>query len=457
MSRRVHFVGIGGAGLSAIARVLHERGEVVSGSDKAMSNYSKDLESLGIPIRYEHQAENVENVDLVIVSSAIPADNAELVRAQALGIPVVWRETFLPGLLQGKDVIAVAGTHGKTTTTGLIAWLLSSIGKDPSFIVGGILKDFGLNAHSGEGSEFVIEADEYDRTFLGLEPKIALITNVEYDHPDCYPSEQDFQGAFQAFSNLVMETLVICSDDPGASALQPRHANRWTYGLDENAEWRAEEVRMNQAGGSDFLFTHHGESFGLMRIRLPGLHNILNSVGALVVLRAIGIEPTEVQGALAEFRGIGRRFDVLGEAQDVLVVDDYAHHPTEIRATLAAARRRYADQEIWAVFQPHTFTRMRALAPELAQSFRDADHVLVLEVFAAREELDPEFSGARVANLIEHPDVRFIETIGEAVDLLEQNLDPGSVVITLSAGDGNLVGTNLLARLGFGAEVETHG
>jgi UDP-N-acetylmuramate--alanine ligase len=454
MSRRVHLVGIGGAGLSAIARVLFERGEEVTGSDKAVSVYSEELESLGIPVSYGHQAANVEGANLVIASSAIPESNVELLRAGDIGIPVMRREQFLPELLIGKDVIAIAGTHGKTTTTGLIAWLLTAVGRDPGYIVGGIIRDLGRNAHSGEGVEFVIEADEYDQTFLGLNPRVALVTNVEFDHPDCYPSLKEFTSAFQAFVDRVEDKVIVCSDDPGSSSLSIRNAERWTYGLKHPAEWCAGNIQTNSIGGSDFVLLHQGKQLGLMKTRLPGWHNVANVVGAFAVLHALGIMPEMVQSALAEFHGMGRRFEQIGQSSGVVVVDDYAHHPTEIKATLEAARKRFDSQTIWAVFQPHTYSRMRALADDLQHAFDAADHVLILEVFAAREELDPDFMGNQIAKRINHQDVRFIPTIEEAVELLYQAVTPGSVVITLSAGDGNQVGYDLLTRLGFAAEEE---
>jgi UDP-N-acetylmuramate--alanine ligase len=434
--------------------VLHERGEQVTGSDKAVSIFSQELESLGISVRYGHQAENVKGADLVVVSSAVPTTNIELEQARASGIPILRRDQFLPEIIEGQEVIAVAGTHGKTTTTGLIAWLLSAAGRDPGFIVGGRMQNLGTNARAGRGKLFVIEADEYDRTFLGIEAEVALITNVEYDHPDCYPSRQDFIGAFQDFARLVQRTLIVCSDDTAAASLQPSKAVRWTYGIDQPADWLAKDIRPNQLGGSDFWLTQFDKDHGLMRTRLPGLHNVLNVVGALAALSAVGIQPADVRNALTEFQGMGRRFELVGRARDIVIVDDYAHHPTEIKATLAAARERFAGRTIWAVFQPHTYSRMRALAAELSDSFVDADHVLILEVFAAREQPDPEFTGSQVAKQIDHPDVHFLPTIQGAVDYLLGVVEPGSAVITLSAGDGNQVGTGLFNRLGDNAEAE---
>ena len=457
MSRSVHLVGIGGAGMSAIARVLHGRGELVTGSDRAVSLYSTGLEDLGIKVIYGHAAANLGDVDLVVASSAVPSDNIELLTAQEKGITVMRRDEFLPDLTTGFYTIAVAGTHGKTTTSGLIAWLLLQADLDPSFIVGGILRDLQTNARKGGSSYFVIEADEYDRAFLGLSPKIAVITNIEHDHPDCYPTEEHFRDAFRQFSEKVLDTLVVCQDDPGAAALKSTAPGRITYGLDPQADWRAEEISANTAGGSDFLVVKAGETLGLARTRLPGLHNVRNVLGALAVLSTIGVTFREVREALTEYQGVGRRFQVLGSAAGVTVVDDYAHHPTEIKATLQAAREHYPEADLWAVFQPHTYSRIRALLDGFAQSFDDANHVIVTKVFAAREQPDADLSGEVIASKIKHQDVRFISEIDQAALALLKEVGPESVVITLSAGDGNQVGALLLEMIKVNEGEKEHG
>jgi UDP-N-acetylmuramate--alanine ligase len=447
MSRRVHLVGIGGAGLSAIARVLHDRGEQVTGSDQAASPYSRALEAAGIPVSYGHRAENVAGADLVVISSAVPADNPEVRAAEAAGIPVLRRNRFLGELTSGSKTIAVAGTHGKTTTTGLIAWLLAGAGLDPTFIVGGILEDLQTNARAGKGEAFVIEADEYDRTFLALHPSIGVITNVEHDHPDCYPTPADFRKAFEIFASQVREALLVCRDDPGASALASPTAARQTYGLHPEADWRAEEIRANAAGGSDFLVLRRAELLGLARTRLPGVHNVLNSLAALAAADAAGVPFVEARRALTEFHGTARRFQVVGEAGGVQVIDDYAHHPTEIRSTLAAARQRYPEAELWAVFQPHTYSRTRALLEDFAAAFGDANHVIVTEVFASREAPDPSVSGRLIVERMVHPDAQFIPALADAAESVIGRVRPPAVVLTLSAGDGNEVGARVLARL----------
>lgn len=444
MSRRVHLVGIGGAGLSAIARILVERGEIVSGSDQAVSPYAEALAAQGVHVAYGHRAENVAGADLVIVSSAVPDTNPEVAAARQAGARVVRRSDYLGELTAGYQTVAVAGTHGKTTTTGLIAWLLDRAGRSPTFIVGGILEDFGTNARLGHGQQFVIEADEYDRAFLALRPSLAVVTNVEHDHPDCYPTPEDFRSAFREFAGRVEGTLIVCAEDAVASSLQPASGDVVRYGFGQGLPWRAEEIRDNAAGGSDFLAVKEGVDLGLVRTRLAGTHNVLNSLAALAAVDRLGIPFVEARQALTEFHGARRRFEVLGEASGVTVIDDYAHHPTEIRATLAAARHRFRGAEIWAVFQPHTFSRTRALLADFAQAFADADHVLVTEIFASREAPDPGINGARVAERIQHADVRFVETLADAASDLDQRVKAPAVVVTLSAGDANEVGRMLL-------------
>ena len=440
-------MGIGGAGMSAIASVLLERGEQVTGSDRAHSPYADELEKRGVVIEYAHRAENVTGADLLVASSAVPDDNVELQAARARGIPVKRRAEFLGELTRDYHTIAVAGTHGKTTTSGMIAWVLEQDGRSPTFIVGGMLPDLSGNAHSGTGPDFVIEADEYDHTFLGLHPDVAVVTNVELDHPDCYPTFELFREAFVQFSSQVESMLFVCQDDSAAMTLEPVHAKRMTYGLDPGADLHAEDIRVNTAGGSDFLALRGSETIGLVRTRLPGDHNVRNALACLAVCDYLGVEFRVTRDALTEFHGAGRRFEVKGEAGGVTIIDDYAHHPTEIVATLNAARQRFPQGQIWAVFQPHTYSRLRALKAEYAGAFQKADHVLVTEVFAAREAVDPDFGGRQIADLISHPDVRFQPDFERAAVELAEDVHPGDAVVTLSAGDGNLVGDRLLEIL----------
>lgn len=442
--------------MSAIARVLFERGETVTGSDLTMSEFAESLAEVGVPVTIGHAAAAVSGADLVLASSAIPADNVELLSAAEAGIPVLTRAAFLPELIADYRSIAVAGTHGKTTTSAMIAWILSRAGLDPSFIVGGMPIDLGTNSRQGTGDYFVIEADEYDRTFLGLYPTIAVITNVEHDHPDDYPSFEDFETAFKAFVSGVQEQLIVNADDPKSEGLDGQNLSRVTFGLREGADWRAEDLRQNDAGGLDFLAVKDKELTELIRLRVPGEHNVRNALGALAAVHEVGVEFSAARSALAEFHGVGRRFEIVGERAGITVIDDYAHHPSEIEATLQAARHLYPEAQIWAVYQPHTFSRTKVFFDRLTRSFGAADHVIVTEIFAAREEPDPEVSAAELAAGIEGQDVRFIPSLEEVANQVVQDVEPGAVVITLSAGDANQVGLQVLRALTPHSKGESH-
>jgi UDP-N-acetylmuramate--alanine ligase len=453
--RHVHFVGIGGAGLSAIAQVLLESGYTVSGSDEAQSAFAEALAARGAAVYRGHAASHLNGAEMVIISSAVPTDNVEVLAAQARGLPVLKRADFLGQLMAGRQGIAVAGAHGKTTTTGLIAFMLDQAGLDPTFIVGGWLSDYDANARAGQGP-FVIEADEYDRMFLGLRPAVAVVTNVEHDHPDCYPTLAEMQESFQAFVNLLPADglLVGYGRDPFVLRLvETRRAAGQpavTYGLRRDDDYRADSIQMNGAGGTDFLVVKQERTLGLARNRLPGEHNVLNSLAALAVADFVGVDFNAARNALAEFHGAGRRFEIKGEAGGVTVVDDYAHHPTEIRATLAAARRRFGDRVLWVMFQPHTFSRTRALLADFAASFGDAEHVVVVDIFRSRETPDPSVSAADLVRRMEHPDARYIPALVDAASFLIENLRPGDVLLTLGAGDGNSVGQKVLEVLAEG-------
>jgi UDP-N-acetylmuramate--alanine ligase len=456
--RRVHFIGIGGAGLSAIARVLMGQGAEVSGSDMVLSPVAEALARDGARVFAGHRAENVTDAELVVVSSAVPASNVEVQAAQAGGIPVLKRPELLEQMMDGRLGVAVAGTHGKTTTTAMISSILLEAGRDPTFIVGGVIAGLGTNARVGQGPLFVIEADEYDRTFLSLTPKVAVVTNVEHDHPDCYPTFTDFRAAFEEFVSLVPRDglLVACWDDPVGRDLgeQRRAAGEDVtfFGLARGAEWRAEEIRPNFAGGVDFLATcpsnETRQVLGLVRLRLPGAHNASNAIAALAVADFLGVPFHVARDALTEFRGVGRRFEVKGEASGVVVVDDYAHHPTEIQATLLAARQRFPQWPLWAVWQPHTYSRTKTLLADFAQAFGEADHVIVLPIYAARETDTLGVSSADVVAAMQHLDVRCAGSLDEAVVWLGTEVRPGGVVLTLGAGDGCRVGEWLLEVLG---------
>jgi UDP-N-acetylmuramate--alanine ligase len=454
----VHFIGIGGTGLSAIARLLLEMGNTVSGSDRVLSPLAAKLQTDGAVIFTGHAAQNVAGADWVVRSSAVPDDNPEVVEARERGIPVYKRADFLGRLMEDQTGIAVAGTHGKTTTTGMIAWMLRSLGLDPSFIVGSEISNLNTNAHAGKGNAIVIEADEYDRMFLGLKPFYAVVTNIEYDHPDCYPTFADMVSAFETFAGLVPEKgmLITCTDDPAAASLLNKtlQAGRRAaaYGLQQEqtsaSEWMtARELSPNQRGGYDFeavssLFAEPVR----VSLQVPGRYNAQNALAALTVAGLMGLSAQDAAEALSGFRGTARRFEVIGEPQGVILVNDYGHHPTEIKATLAGARARYPGRRIWAVWQPHTYSRTQALFKEFANAFKDADTVLVTEVYASREA-SQEFTSALLVSAMPHPSAYFTDGLKETSDYLLDHLRPGDVVIVFSAGNADQVSANVLAGL----------
>lgn len=466
---QVHFIGIGGSGISAIARLHLERGYVVTGSDRALSPLALDLQKLGATIYSGHAAENITGADWVVRSSAIPDSNPEVVAALAQNIPVYKRADYLGRLMADKIGIAIAGTHGKTTTSAMMAWTLSQLGQDPSFIVGGVLTNFGVNAHDGKGAAFVIEADEYDRMFLGLQPRYEIVTNVEHDHPDCYPTPADFQAAFAEFVSLVPANgvLVISAEDKGAIALTAtaRRMNKRiiAYRIAENnltqaGEWAlAQNLMTNQRGGFTFNVIMRLQSgpqyISSVQLQVPGLHNVRNALAVLAVIALMGLPLKEAAAALAEFRGADRRFEIKGVAQGITIIDDYAHHPTEIKATLDAARARYAARRIWAVWQPHTYSRTRALFDEFLVSFGEADQVIVSEIYASREPVE-DFSAAAFVERLRSPSAQFIPTLSEISNYLVSHLKSGDVVIVLSAGDADRVSAEVLARLNEGESHE---
>jgi len=453
---RIHLIGIGGTGLSAIARVLLEMGHTVSGSDRVESPFTRDLQAAGATISIGHRPENVRGADLVVRSSAILDDNPEVIAARALRILVLKRADFLGSLMDGKTSIAIAGTHGKTTTTSMIAWMLSALGQDPSFIAGGVLANLGVNARAGKGDTFVIEADEYDRMFLGLKPTIEVVTNIEHDHPDCYPTPADFQAAFVEFMYQLPAdgTLVACAEDPGARDLMDKAEKLGKvvipYGLRPTTETGqpldvyTRLLAPNEKGGFTFSASVFGNA-ATVELQVPGKHNVLNALAALTVAQLLDLPLAMAARALGQFTGTGRRFEVRGEANGVVIVDDYAHHPTEIRATLAAARTRYPSRRIWAVWQPHTYSRTQALFNEFAEAFADADEVIVTEIYAAREPKQV-FSSKQVVEAMPRP-AHFIAGLAEVSKYLITNLRPGDALLVLSAGDADQISTEVLTHL----------
>ncbi|MCC6259245.1 MAG: UDP-N-acetylmuramate--L-alanine ligase [Anaerolineales bacterium] len=458
----VHFIGIGGSGLSAIARLLKESGYEVTGSDKTLSPFAVDLQSAGVQVFIGHHPRNIAGADWIVRSSAVTDDNAEVRAALQANLPVYKRSDFLGRLMESKTGIAIAGTHGKTTTTAMIAWMLFALKRDPSFIAGSSLNNLKVNARAGQGSAFVIEADEYDRMFLGLKPQIEIITNLEHDHPDCYPKFEDLYQAFEDFVNLLPAdgVLIACADDSQAVSLLSFARKKGlaviAYSLFaemtiNSPQWmQARSQKVNARGGYDFTAVTNVGTEAVktaeVSLQVPGEHNIRNALAALAVAAALGIPLDEAAEALGQFTGTGRRFEILGERRGVIVVDDYAHHPTEIKATLAAARARYPHKKIWAVWQPHTYSRTQTLFVEFSRAFADADQVLVTEIYASREPKQ-DFSAAEVVSAMPHPAARFTGSLADTAQYLLKNLGQNDVLIVLSAGDATQVSARVLQGL----------
>lgn len=454
MMSHVHFVGIGGSGLSAIARFLLERGYRVSGSDRSASTMTEQLAKAGAQIFIGHHPSHIQGADLIVRSSAVPMDNPEIQAAQAQGIPVHKREHLLSHLMENSIGIAVAGTHGKTTTSAMIAWGLTRLGLDPSYIVGSAIQNLGTNAHAGSGPHFVVEADEYDHMFLGLNPDLIVITNIEHDHPDCYPTPEEYYAAFEAFARRLRPggNIILCTENINATRLAKTLKTQglavWTYGYSSSSDYQVISEQSNARGGLSFevIFNSMGDtSYPLAQVSLqvPGKHNALNALAALAVAHRLGIDTQAFADALGEYNGTARRFEILGEHKGITIIDDYAHHPSEIRATLSAARLRYPNRRLWAVWQPHTYSRTQTLLPEFAQAFGDADHVIVTEIYAAREPKQA-FSAAQVVQTMTHPGALYMASLDDVTRYLKEQLKKDDVVIILSAGDANQIGYHLL-------------
>jgi UDP-N-acetylmuramate--alanine ligase len=454
--KHIHLIGIGGAGLSAIAQVLIEQGYMVSGSDREASPLFNAVSAKGARTFLGHNPHNIAGAHLVIRSSAIPDDNPEVTAALQGGIPVLKRREFLEELTQAKRTLAVAGSHGKTTTTAMLIWILHCLGQDPSFISGGVVNQLAVNAHAGTGPFFVIEADEYDHMFLGLAPTIAIITNIEHDHPDCFPTPADYRAAFQAFLDRVLPDgkTLMCLDDSETRALlagqtlsQPRYLG---YGTSSDANYLADQITLRDGFYLFDLTYQNGNGWrkhlGRVRLNVPGRHNVLNATAALGAIHQLDLSLEGAIQAMADFSGTGRRFEILGEGDGVTIIDDYGHHPSEIAATLEAAQSRYPGQRVWAIWQPHTYTRTQNLAQGFAQALALADKVLVLKIYAARET-DPGYSAEEIASTLPSAKASYAPDFDLAAEHLLANLVPGDIAIVFSAGDATQLSQLVLDKL----------
>jgi UDP-N-acetylmuramate--alanine ligase len=448
--QRIHFVGIGGIGMSGIAEVLVNLGYQVRGSDLKESASTKRLQGLGVTVHIGHEARNIGNAQVVVISSAVRSDNPEVLAAHAAKIPVIPRGEMLAELMRMKYGIAVAGSHGKTTTTSMVAQILSQGGIDPTIIVGGKLGTIGSNAKLGKGPFLVAEADESDGSFLMLTPTMAVITNIDREHLDHYRDLDEIKEAFVAFGNKVpfYGSIFACIDCPNVAAILPRLKRPVrTYGTNPQVDIRALDLRQEECR-THFRVRAFGEDLGAFSLGIPGDHMVLNALAAIGVALEMDIEREIIQASLAGFTGADRRFQKKGERKGVLVIDDYGHHPTEIASTLAAARKGFPRRRIVVAFQPHRYSRTKALLEEFGHAFFDADVVVITDIYAASEEPIPGVSGqALVEEVLAHGqrEARYVPRIEDLPEALDELTVPGDLLITFGAGSITNVGPQFLA------------
>ncbi len=437
--KRLHFVGIGGAGMSGIAEILHNLGYKVTGSDATPSEVTAYLDSKGIRIFGSHASENVREADVVVISSAISESNPEIIEARAHAIPVIKRAEMLGELMRLKFSIGIAGTHGKTTTTSMIGRIFTQANLKPTLIVGGVVAELGTGASLGTGDYLIAEADEYDKSFLAMFPSMAVVLNIEPDHLECYNGMDDLRNSFLTYMNRVpfYGSAIISADDPNTNLIRPKISRPYaSFGFGADADYRAVNISM-ESGRTLFSVYHKQDLLGEIILRVPGKHNIANALAAVATSNELDVPFAAVHDALRGFRGVGRRFEIIAEVNGVLVVDDYAHHPTEIGATLAAARVSYPGRRVIAVFQPHLFSRTQQFAPEFAAALSHADQVILTDIYPAREQ---PISGVtsemikREAERLGHTQFAYVGVKENALPELKRIVKPGDVVITIGAG-----------------------
>ena len=436
IGKRVHFIGIGGAGMSGLARISLSHGITVSGSDAKDSSVVKALQALGATIATTHAASNVDGADLVVYSTAISSSNAELMRAQELKLSTLTRAAALSILMSESKSIAVAGTHGKTTTSSMMAVALQACGADPSFAIGGTITASGSNAHRGTGEIFVAEADESDGSFIEYHPYAAIVTNVEHDHVDFFATPEDVAQAFKDFAATINKDgfLTYCADDQGARALAStvKTCALISYGIDESCDLRLDSIEL-EAMGSRARAIWRGKVVGFIELQVPGHHNLLNAAAVLATGLNLGFPAPELLTGLAVFRGTGRRFELKGTVHGIRVIDDYGHHPTEIDVTLKAARRFAGDGRLIVIFQPHRYSRTKAFSAQFAKALDMADRAIVLEVYAASEKPIAGVTSRLITDAMSHGE--YIPNFIEVTDSVIDSAEPQDVIITLGAGD----------------------
>jgi UDP-N-acetylmuramate--alanine ligase len=454
--RHVHFIGVGGIGMSGLAEILRTLEFDVSGSDLREGENTRNLTRLGVRIDVGHRAENVRGADVIVYSSAIVPENPEIVEARELGIPVITRAEMLAELMRVKYGIAIAGSHGKTTTTSLVATILREAGFDPTVVVGGRMAALGSNARLGAGDLLVAEADESDGSFLRLSPTIGVVTNIDPEHLDFYGTHDALKTAFLQFIEKVpfYGLAVLCLDHPHVQELLPRVGRRHvTYGLTPQADYHAKAVEFRGLN-TRFVAYRRGEPLGEFVLKMPGRHNVLNTLAAIAVADELEVPLDVVKSALGSFHGVARRFSIIDEVSTIALVDDYGHHPAEVEATLAAARGAYPGRVIVA-FQPHRYSRTQLLFEEFTRAFNNADLLFLADIYPAGEKPIPGITAERLAKGVQdhgHHAVRYVHDRGELTSRIARAAEPGDVVIALGAGDINRilpgVATELRARLG---------
>ncbi len=437
--KKLHFVGIGGIGMSGIAELLINLDFEVSGSDIAESAIVQNLKEKGAIIFIGHDGKNLGDAEVLIYSSAVKEDNPEIETARLNNIPIIRRAEMLGELIDVKETsVAIGGTHGKTSTSSMVGAVLADAGMDPTLVVGGLVQSIGTNSILGSGDIIVVEADEYDRSFLALNPTLALVTNIELEHMDIYADLDDMKKAFIQFCNSVpfYGAVAVCADSQHVRHILPEIRRPvLTYGLDPTAHVRADNIRY-EANGANYTLLHNNAELGTVQLHVPGEHNIVNSLGAACLGIELGLNSQDIIKGLDAYKGVRRRFEIKGTVNDIMIVDDYAHHPTEVKATLQAAKSGW-DKRIVSVFQPHLFTRTRDFFMEFAHAFLASDVLIVTEIYPAREEPIEGITGALVAEAAEksgHTDVTFLPDLDNLNETLDAVAQPGDMILTMGAG-----------------------
>jgi UDP-N-acetylmuramate--alanine ligase len=461
----VHLIGVGGIHMSGIAQILRHRGHDVSGSDLTLTPLTSRLEQLGVTVHAGHHAANIDDAELVVYTSAAHGDNPELEEAHRRGIHTIKRAEMVARLMEDKRVIAVAGTHGKTTTSSLIAHMLTSAGLSPTYMLGGESIDLGGNAAPGDGEYFVVEADEYDRAFLNYRPQIAIVTNIEPDHLDIYGTFEELQSAFTQFLSQVDDNglIIACADSPAVQASLPRRQASFqdsvgddakippvgvvSYGIHQPADWAAVDISRKGVDRSSFMVIFQKHEWGVVETGLPGAHNVSNALAAVAAGDSIGLSKETITGAIATFRGAHRRFEHIGDAAEIRVMDSYAHHPTEVTADMAAARLRFPGRRLVCLFQPHTYTRTAYLLEGFRHCFHDCDVLMIARTYAAREEPSAGMTAEQLAREITDPPALYTGELDASARAVAETLEPGDVFFTVGAGDVHKVGPMVLELL----------